>query len=71
MSYRATTQVKVFSPEILVVPVAEAFPDAAGSILVTVMRGDANPSTPLRAGSGGVEVRGKVSKGQHRNSGGP
>ena len=42
MRYRATTQVKVLSPEILVVPVAEAFPYAAGNILVTVMRGDAN-----------------------------
>ena len=42
MGYRATTQVKVLSPEILVVPVAEAFPYAAGNILVTVMRGDAN-----------------------------
>jgi hypothetical protein len=29
-------------PEILVIPVAEAFPHAAGNILVTVMRGDAN-----------------------------
>jgi len=34
--------VKVLSPEILVIPVAEAFPRAAGNILVTVMRGDAN-----------------------------
>ena len=42
MRYRATTQVKVLSPEIFVVPVAEAFPYAAGSILVTAMRGDAN-----------------------------
>jgi hypothetical protein len=42
MRYRATTQVKVLSPGILVVPVAEAFPCAAGNILVTVMRGDAN-----------------------------
>jgi len=42
MRYRATTQVKVLSPEISVVPVAEAFPYAAGNILVTVMRGDAN-----------------------------
>ena len=42
MRYRATTQVKVLSPEILVVPAAEAFPYAAGNILVTVMRGDAN-----------------------------
>ena len=37
MRYRATTQVKVLSPEILVVPAAEAFPYAAGNILVTVM----------------------------------
>jgi len=42
MGYRTTTQVKVLSSETRVVPVAEAFPDAAGSILVTVMRGDAN-----------------------------
>ena len=42
MRYRATTQVKVLSPEISVIPVAEAFPHAAGNILVTVMRGDAN-----------------------------
>ena len=42
MRYRAATQVKVLSPEIFVVPVAEAFPYAAGNILVTVMRGDAN-----------------------------
>ena len=42
MRYRATTQVKVLSPEISVIPVAEAFPCAAGNILVTVMRGDAN-----------------------------
>jgi len=51
MIYRATTQVtclrathrqKVLSPEISVVPVAEAFPYAAGNILVTAMRGDAN-----------------------------
>ena len=42
MRYRATTKVKVLSPEISVVPVAEAFPHAAGNILVTVMRGDAN-----------------------------
>jgi len=42
MRYRATTQVKVLSPETSVVPVAEAFPYAAGNILVTVMRGDAN-----------------------------
>ncbi|MCX6841726.1 MAG: hypothetical protein NTX53_05540, partial [candidate division WOR-3 bacterium] len=41
MRYRATTKVKVLSPEISVVPVAEAFPCAAGNILVTVMRGDA------------------------------
>ena len=33
---------KVLSPEIFVVPDAEAFPYAAGNILVTVMRGDAN-----------------------------
>ena len=42
MRYRATTQVKVLSPETFVIPVAEAFPYAAGNILVTVMRGDAN-----------------------------
>jgi len=42
MRYRATTQVKVSSPEIDIIPVAEAFPQAAGNILVTVMRGDAN-----------------------------
>ncbi len=42
MRYRATTQVKVLSPGIFVIPVAEAFPYAAGNILVTVMRGDAN-----------------------------
>ena len=42
MRYRATTQVKVLSPGISVIPVAEAFPYAAGNILVTVMRGDAN-----------------------------
>jgi hypothetical protein len=42
MRYRATTQVKVLSPEIFVVPVAEALPYAAGNILVTAMRGDAN-----------------------------
>jgi hypothetical protein len=39
---RATTQVKVLSPETPVVPVAEAVLSAAGSILVTVMRGNAN-----------------------------
>jgi len=42
MGYRTTTQVKVLSSETRVVPVAEAFPHAAGSILDTVMRGDAN-----------------------------
>jgi len=42
MGYRATTQVKVLSPEIPVIPAAEAFPYAAGNILVTVKRGDAN-----------------------------
>ena len=42
MRYRATTKVKVLSPEISVVPVAEAFPCTAGNILVTAMRGDAN-----------------------------
>jgi len=42
MRYRATTQVKVLSPEIGIIPVAEAFLHAAGNILVTVMRGYAN-----------------------------
>jgi hypothetical protein len=35
--YRATTQVKGLSPETVVVPVAEAVGDAAGSILVTAL----------------------------------
>ena len=36
--YRAITQVKVLSPETIVVPIAEAVEAAAGSILITVSR---------------------------------
>ena len=39
--YRAATQVKVLNPEIAIMPVAEAFILAAGSTLITVMRGNA------------------------------
>jgi hypothetical protein len=44
MGYRATTQVKGLSPEIPVIPVADAFHSAAGNTLRSVMRGAARPA---------------------------
>ena len=44
MGYRATTQVKGLSPEIPVIPVADAFHVAVGNTLRTVMRGAARPA---------------------------
>ena len=44
MGYRATTQVKGLSPEIPVIPVADAVHIAAGNTLRSVMRGAARPA---------------------------
>ena len=44
MGYRATTQVKGLSPEIPVIPVADAVHYAAGNTLRSVMRGAARPA---------------------------
>jgi len=63
MGYRATTQVKGWSPEIPVIPVADAFHVAAGNTLRSVMRGAARPAGSLD--------RGEVSNGRVRNSGDP
>ena len=44
MGYRATTQVKGLSPEMLVIPVADAFHLAVGNTLRSVMQGTARPA---------------------------